>query len=57
MMLLWIILFTTTYLIPCTVSDKLIDTIHLEFRDGYKNELREGTLWINGCDFDSGMIL
>ena len=34
--------------------DKLIDTIHLEFRDRYKNELRDGTLWLNGCDFDSG---
>ncbi|KAL5254907.1 hypothetical protein ACHWQZ_G014376 [Mnemiopsis leidyi] len=33
--------------------DKLIDTIHLEFRDKYKNELRDGTLWLNGCDFDS----
>lgn len=33
--------------------DKLIDTIHLEFRDRYKNELRDGTLWLNGCDFDS----
>lgn len=31
--------------------DKLLDCIQLEFRDRYKNELREGTLWINGCDF------
>ncbi|XP_063682651.1 signal recognition particle receptor subunit alpha-like [Bolinopsis microptera] len=33
--------------------DKLIDSIHLEFRDKYKNELRDGTLWLNGCNFDS----
>jgi len=31
--------------------DKLLDCIQLEFRDRYKNELREGTLWMNGCDF------
>lgn len=33
--------------------DKLIDAIHLEFRDKYKNELRDGTLWLNGCNFDT----
>ena len=37
------------------ILDKLLDEIHLEFRDRYKNELKDGSLWLHGCDFESGM--